>query len=75
MYTIYTKDNCSYCVRAKELLKANNCEFKEKNIIDLDNRSELLLKYPEAKTVPQIFVDNKYIGGYDNLIEYFKQTI
>lgn len=75
MYIIYTKDNCSYCVKAKELLTANNLKYIEKNIEAIEYRSELLSKYPEAKTVPQIFLDNKRIGGYENLYILFNHTI
>ena len=75
MYTIYTKNNCSYCVKAKELLTANNLKYLEKNIEAIEYRSELLSKYPEAKTVPQIFLDNICIGGYENLYLLLNQTI
>ena len=75
MYTIYTKNNCSYCVKAKELLTGNNLKYLEKNIEAIEYRSELLSKYPEAKTVPQIFLDNICIGGYENLYLLLNQTI
>ena len=75
MYTIYTKNNCSYCVKAKKLLTANNLKYLEKNIEAIEYRSELLSKYPEAKTVPQIFLDNICIGGYENLYLLLNQTI
>lgn len=75
MYTIYTKNNCSYCVKAKQLFKSKNIEYVEKNIEILDYRLELLNKYPEAKTVPQIFVNNSRVGGYDELVNFFNQTL
>lgn len=75
MYIIYTKTNCSYCVKAKQLLTDKNIEYVEKNIEILDYRSDLLAKYPEVKTVPQIFLDNKRIGGYSDLVKFFNQTI
>jgi glutaredoxin 3 len=75
MFIIFTKDKCEYCVKAKELLTKKRYEYLEKNISNLAHRTELLNKYPEAKTVPQIFFDNKHIGGYDSLVIYFEQTI
>lgn len=73
MYIIYAKNNCSYCVKAKQLLADKKLDYIEKNIENLDYRSELLIRYPEAKTVPQIFLHNNRIGGYEDLVEYFKQ--
>jgi len=75
MYTIYTKTTCSYCVKAKELLNSKNLEYIEKNIENLEYRTELLNIYPSVKTVPQIYLDDSLIGGYDSLLEHFKQTI
>ncbi len=65
---IYSKHFCPYCVRAKEFFKQNNIAFQE---IDLsDNFSELdkLKKKTGHMTVPQIFVDEVFIGGYTDLI-------
>ena len=75
MFIIYTKDSCIFCVKAKELLTENKYAFEEKNVLDENFRAELLLRLPEAHTVPQIFKDNNYIGGYTDLVEYFNQTI
>ena len=75
MYTIYTKTTCSFCVAAKELLSAKNATYEEKNIEIPENRAELLALFPEAKTVPQIYLDDKLIGGYASLVVFFNQTI
>jgi len=66
-WVIYTKDNCSFCVKAKQLLQATGIEYVEKNLKDEGVRDELIARYPEAKTVPQIFVGPRHIGGYDDL--------
>jgi glutaredoxin 3 len=71
---IYTKDNCTYCVQAKNLLNKHKYTFQEKNLKDIENRSELLFLYPEAKTVPQIFIDSTHIGGYTDLVSYIEQN-
>jgi glutaredoxin 3 len=75
MYTIYTKTTCLFCVEAKKLLSAKNATYKEKNIEIPENRTELLALFPEAKTVPQIYLGDKLIGGYDDLVKFFNQTI
>lgn len=65
---IYTTNYCTYCVRAKDLLKKKAVAFKE---IDVTNDNEMREKLVEItggrKTVPQIFIDNKHIGGCDDL--------
>jgi glutaredoxin 3 len=75
MYTIYTKTTCSFCVAAKELLKDKQLEYVEKNIEIPKYRAELLSMYPDVKTVPQIYLEEKLIGGYDSLVNFFNQTI
>jgi len=74
---IYTKTNCGYCAKAKILLKLNNILYEE---INLDNDAKRLEFYENMEnqvdrkinSVPQIFLDNKFIGGYDDLLEELK---
>ena len=66
MFTIYTKNNCSWCVKAKEILKENNITYKEYNI-DEDHTSKMVLKALRLKTVPQIWNDDLHLGGYRQL--------
>lgn len=68
---IYTKDTCSYCVRAKELLQRKGLSWTEIRI-DLDDEArEKMIELSGRRTVPQIFFDETHIGGYDNLYTYF----
>ena len=70
---VWTKTHCPYCVNAKNLLQSKDIEYEERNIQDGDwTREQLLEAVPGARTVPQIFLDGKLIGGYDQLKEYFK---
>lgn len=68
---IYTKPNCSFCVKAKALLNANHYGYKEIEIGKDITREEFLSIYPDAKTVPQIVVEGNYVGGYTDLVEHF----
>lgn len=72
--TIWSKYNCSYCDRAKALLKARNIPFEEKKIGEGYTKEELLEAVPDARSVPQIFLGEKYIGGYDQLAKYIDET-
>lgn len=65
---IYTKSNCPYCVKAKQLMKIKNINVTE---IDITNNQalidEMLLKSSGRKSVPQIFIDDFHVGGCDDL--------
>ncbi len=70
---IYTTASCPYCTMAKNLLKDRGYNFEE---ITLEfGSSELmeLVKKTKQRTVPQIFFGEEFIGGYDNLVEYFNK--
>ena len=73
MYSIYTRPNCIWCVRAKELLTRKGISFNDLDITDDNLRSELKSKAPGIKTIPQIFKDNERIGDYKNLVEHLKE--
>ena len=65
---IYTKDNCIWCDRAKILLDSKKISYNE---IDLSDDTERLKFYEKigdnVKTVPQVFIDDKRIGGFQDL--------
>lgn len=65
---IYTKDNCIWCDRAKILLDSKKISYNE---VDLSDDSERLKFYEKigdnVKTVPQVFIDDKRVGGFQDL--------
>ena len=71
---VWSKYHCPYCDQAKALLKQKGIEFEERKIGDGYTREELLESVPNARTVPQIFLDEEYIGGYTELVKYFKEA-
>jgi glutaredoxin len=70
---IFSKPDCGWCNRAKELLvRYPEFEVKEFTLgVDI-TKEELLERVPGARTVPQIFINGRYIGGYEKLDEYLK---
>ena len=68
MIQVWTKTDCVYCQLAKAALEDHGLQYEEKIIGVTVNRQDLLNILPEAKTVPQIFVDGKAIGGYNELM-------
>ena len=72
---IYTTETCPYCVRAKTLLQEKGLAYEEIRV-DLDERKrEKMVAQTGRRTVPQIFIDEKHIGGYDDLYQYFKKDL
>ncbi len=72
MFDMYTRPTCFWCVRAKHLLESKGISYRNLDINNDDLRKELKIKAPGIKTIPQIFKDGKRIGGYEDLVEYFK---
>ena len=67
---IYSKPNCSFCVKAKKLLNIKNLAFNEK-VLDKDFTKEQLLDIlPNVKTLPKIQLNGKHIGGYREFESY-----
>ena len=67
---IYTKFLCPYCARAKKLLSGKSVEFEEYDItVDSDKRAEMMQRANGRYTVPQIFIDDRHVGGSDDLAE------
>ena len=65
---VWSKNNCPFCVQAKSLLKLKNIEFEERNISTKTwTKEQLLEAVPDARTLPQIFLDDNYIGGFTEL--------
>ena len=65
---IYSKENCPNCLKVKNRLS----KYSPKILLlgkDI-TREEFLKKFPNIKTVPQVIIDNKHIGGYNNLINW-----
>ena len=68
MIKMYTITICPYCAAAKRLLKARSFEYEEINIEHEGISRDKLVELTGGRTVPQIIIDGKPIGGYDNLL-------
>jgi glutaredoxin 3 len=67
---IYTTPICPYCVRAKALLKKKGASYEEIDVfMDPDARDEMEAVSNGRRTVPQIFIGDKHVGGCDDLYE------
>ncbi len=65
---IYTKFGCGYCMRAKRLLDSKGVAYTEHDItMGGPDREAMLERAPGARTVPQIFIGDRHVGGSDDL--------
>jgi glutaredoxin 3 len=66
---IYTTAICPYCVSAKNFLKQKGLGYDEVRV-DLDpaRRDEMLTRSAGRRTVPQIFINDVHVGGFDDLV-------
>ena len=69
---VWSKENCPYCLQAKALLTQKGIEFEERNVSTDWTREQLLEAVPNARTLPQIFLDDNYIGGFTELRKHFQ---
>ena len=66
---VYSTPNCPYCVRAKTLLQSKNLNYKEIDVSDDVESLQKMMKLSGLRTVPQIFINDKSVGGYEELAQ------
>ena len=64
---VYTSGWCPYCMRAKALLERKAVPYVEISIEDAEMRAEMIEQSGGRRTVPQIFIGSRHIGGFDEL--------
>ena len=69
---VWSKNACPFCDQAKNLLKSKGIEFEERNVITDWTKEQLLESVPMARTLPQIFLDDNYIGGFTELRKHLQ---
>ena len=72
---VWSKYHCPYCDQAKSLLESKGIEFEERKIGDGWSKEELLEAVPSARSVPQIFINDQLIGGFNELRKYISDTM
>jgi glutaredoxin len=72
--TVWSKDQCPFCDQAKALLNQKGIEFEERKIGHGYTKEQLLEAVPTARTVPQIFLDDKLIGGFTELRSHLQKV-
>jgi len=70
---IWSKYNCAYCDQAKALLNQNSIPYEERKIGNGWAKEDLLAAVPSARSVPQIFLNEEYVGGFTELKQKLTQ--
>ena len=72
---VYTTPICPYCTNAKKLLDSKGIEYQELSMYDISSeaRRELMQKTNNYRTVPQIFIGDTFVGGFDELNQMNQQ--
>ena len=66
---IYTTAMCPYCVSAKQFLARKGLDFREVRVdLEADRRQEMLARSGGRRSVPQIFINDSHVGGFDDLV-------
>ena len=65
--TLYSADWCPFCVRAKRLLEGKNIPFTEINVDQHPGKREEMVAKTGHKTIPMIFINEQFIGGFSEL--------
>ena len=65
--TVYTRDNCPNCVSAKRILEAANLKYVDVDIQLGDRLANFLKEFPDARQMPQIFINDQRVGGVEGL--------
>jgi len=72
--TIYSKDYCPYCKAAKQIFDQKGIEYNEIDVLKHPEKLQEMLTRSNRRTVPQIFFGDEHIGGYTDLVKYYRSN-
>ena len=72
-FTLYSKEGCSYCEKAKRLLDLAKVEYRVYKLDTDFTKQEFYAEFGEGATFPQVQIDNKHIGGCKDTLHYLQE--
>lgn len=72
-FTVYTRDNCPYCYKIKQVLELTGSNFVVYNLGEDFTREEFIAEFGEESTFPQVLCDTKKLGGCTDTIKFLKE--
>lgn len=74
VFVVWSKDSCPQCQQAKAILKQKGYDYEERNVNQGYTREQFFESNPGARSFPQVWVSDTLIGGYNELVNYLKQS-
>jgi len=72
-FTVYSKENCPYCYKIKQVLELTGSNFVVYNLDEDFTKEEFFSKFGEGSTFPQVLCDNVKLGGSVDTIKFLKE--
>ena len=73
-FTVYSKNNCPYCYKVKQVLELTGSNFEIYTLDEDFNREEFYRKFGQGSTFPQVLCDDKQLGGCVDTIQFLKEN-
>jgi len=73
-FTVYSKNNCPYCYKVKQVLELTGSNFEIYTLDEDFNREEFYSKFGKGSTFPQVLCDDKQLGGCVDTIQFLKEN-
>jgi len=74
LVTVFSKNDCNWCTRVKDLLRSRGIDFTERNIEQDEDAFEAALERG-FRTMPQVYIDDELIGGFEATEAHLKNLI
>ena len=72
-FTVYTKDDCPYCYKVKQVLELTGSNFVVYNLNQDSTKEEFYSEFGQGSTFPQVICDGKKIGGCTDTVKFLKE--
>ena len=72
-FTVYSKDNCPYCYKVKQVLELTNSNYVVYNLGEDFTKEEFYAEFGKVSTFPQVICDDKKLGGSVDTIKFLKE--
>lgn len=73
MFTIFTKEDCKYCYKVKQVIQLTGNAYEELTLGEDFTRDDFISKFGKGSTFPQVIYDDEYLGGCIDTIKFLKE--
>ena len=72
-FTVYSKDNCPYCYKVKQVLELTGNKYVEYNLNVDFTKEQFYAEFGEGSTFPQVVLEDKFIGGCNETVQFLRE--